>query len=152
MKKGDFYFYLLWQARVSTRLFWPLQKQFGSSQKIVEAALENHPLLAPKVCQEIQKVWSKKTWHQNNFEKLTDYFTILDDEYPELLKKIYDPPLLLFYDGELKLLARKYLVSMVGSRHTTHYHQEAANKIISELSSSPLVIVSGLAIGLDTIC
>jgi DNA processing protein len=40
----------------------------------------------------------------------------------------------------------------VGSRHTTHYHQETADKIISELAGSPLIIVSGLAIGLDSIC
>jgi DNA processing protein len=152
MKKSDFYFYLLWQAKLPTRLFWLLQKQFGSSQKIVEAALADNPLLAPKVCQAIQKVWGQKTWHQNNFEKLENYFTILDDEYPELLKKIYDPPLLLFYAGDLKLLTSKYLVSMVGSRHNTSYHQEAANKIISEFKNSPLVIVSGLAIGLDAIC
>ncbi len=152
MKKSDFYFYLLWQAKVSTRLFWSLQKQFSSSQKIVEAGLSDSPLLAPKVCQEIQKIWSKKTWHQNNFEKLADHFTILDDEYPELLKKIYDPPLLLFYAGDLQLLTSEYLVSMVGSRHTTSYHQASADKIISELAGSPLVIVSGLAIGLDSIC
>lgn len=152
MKKSDFYFYLLWQAKISTRLFWSLQKQLGSSQKIVEAGLSDSPLLAPKVCQEIQKVWANKTTHQNNFEKLADYFTILDDEYPELLKKIYDPPLLLFYAGDLQLLTSEYLVSMVGSRHTTHYHQASADKIISELAGSPLVIVSGLAIGLDTAC
>jgi DNA processing protein len=152
MKKSDFYFYLLCQAKVSTRLFWPLQKQLGSSQKIVEAGLSDSPLLTPKVCQEIQKVWASKTTHQNNFEKLANHFTILDDEYPELLKKIYDPPLLLFYAGDLQLLTSEYLVSMVGSRHTTHYHQASADKIISELAGSPLVIVSGLAIGLDTAC
>lgn len=152
MKKGDFYFYLLWQAKVSTRLFWYLQKQLGSSQKIVEACLSDNPLLPPKICHEIQKFWTNKTLHQNNFEKLANYFTILDYEYPGLLKKIYDPPLLLFYAGDLKLLASEYLVSMVGSRHQTSYHQEVANKIISELSGSPLVIVSGLAIGLDSIC
>lgn len=152
MKKSDFYFYLLFQAKVSARLFWQLQKQFDSSQQIVEAALANHSALPPKVCQAIQIVWAKKTQQQNDFAKLADYFTILDPEYPELLKKIYDPPLLLFYAGDLKLLTSKYLVSLVGSRHTTHYHQEAANKIISELTGSPLVIVSGLAIGLDTIC
>ena len=152
MKKGDFYFYLLWQAKVSTRLFWSLQKQFGSSQKIVAAALPDNPLLPAKVCQAIQKVWTDKTLQQNNFAKLANYFTILDDEYPELLKKIYDPPLLLFYTGNLQLLTSEYLISMVGSRHQTSYHLEIADKIIGEFAGSPLTIVSGLAIGLDTAC
>lgn len=74
---------------------------------------------------------------------------ISDNNYPELLKNIYDPPKLLFFKGNKKLLHSKNLLTIVGSRKTTDYHRTSLEKIIANLKNTPLVIVSGLAVGID---
>lgn len=76
---------------------------------------------------------------------------ILDEEYPKLLKTIFDPPLFLFYQGNLALLQSEYLVTVVGSRTLSFYHQHALEKILADCRQTPLVITSGLAIGIDTL-
>jgi DNA processing protein len=83
------------------------------------------------------------------YEQLTDHLTILDSDYPRLLKNIYDPPLWLFYKGNKKLLTSDFLITIVGSRTLTSYHQAVTKKIIQAFQNTPLVIVSGLALGID---
>ncbi|MDR0297369.1 MAG: DNA-processing protein DprA [Streptococcaceae bacterium] len=75
-------------------------------------------------------------------------FSILDDIYPERLKQIYNPPVLLFYQGDLELLKHPKL-AFVGSRDATPDGQKAVEKIVREFPSA-LAIVSGLARGIDT--
>lgn len=77
--------------------------------------------------------------------------SILDPEYPKLLKTIFDPPLFLFYQGNLELLQSQYLLTIVGSRTLTQYHQNTLINIIHNLHSSPMIIVSGLALGIDSL-
>jgi DNA processing protein len=51
-----------------------------------------------------------------------------DENYPALLREIYDPPLVLYVKGELTA-KDKNAVAMVGSRQTTHYGIETARKL-----------------------
>lgn len=71
-----------------------------------------------------------------------------DPEYPPLLKEIVDPPLALFYRGDLTLL-QKPLLAMVGSRRASPYGVNAAAHLARQLVSAGVVIVSGLARGID---
>lgn len=75
-------------------------------------------------------------------------FVVDDSVYPASLKEIYDPPLLLFYQGNLDLLQLPAL-AVVGSRMASPYGIQAVSKIITELQGK-LAIVSGLARGIDT--
>ncbi|MFQ5649221.1 MAG: DNA-processing protein DprA [bacterium] len=75
--------------------------------------------------------------------------TFWDKEYPELLKRIYDPPAFLFVRGEFKS-EDKYAIAVVGTRQPTNYGRIVAEKLTQELSQSGLTIVSGLAYGIDT--
>ncbi len=87
---------------------------------------------------------------QEQFAKITDqYLTIISELYPPLLKNIYDPPLLLYYRGNKEILKSNYLLTIVGSRQPTTYHQNMLGQIIGGLAQTPLVIVSGLAFGID---
>ena len=79
-----------------------------------------------------------------------NFITILDEEYPEFLKNIYRPPLVLFYKGDISLLKEKRLLAVVGTREPSSYGVFATEKIISELDKN-IVIVSGLAKGIDAI-
>lgn len=73
-----------------------------------------------------------------------------DERYPENLKKIYDPPALLFKKGQLSA-HDKYAISIVGTRLPSSYGKVVAEKVSKELAQKGLTIVSGLARGIDTI-
>lgn len=72
-----------------------------------------------------------------------------DPEYPELLKQIYDPPVVLYVRGNL-LPKDKNAVAMVGSRMTTHYGIEIARKLAYQLAYLGVTVVSGGARGIDS--
>ena len=72
-----------------------------------------------------------------------------DAEYPELLRQIYDPPVVLYVKGTLDN-KDKNGVAMVGSRQTTHYGIEVARKLAYQLAYIGVTVVSGGARGIDT--
>jgi DNA processing protein len=76
--------------------------------------------------------------------------TIEDKEYPKLLKEIYDPPHVLFYRGILPT-DNDFLVAVVGSRKFTSYGKQATEEIARDLAKSGITVVSGLALGIDSI-
>ena len=78
-----------------------------------------------------------------------NYVTIIDDDYPEDLKKIYKPPFILFYYGNYDLL-RLPRLAVVGSRKCTEYGKKAAKYFAYNLSMNGINIVSGLAKGIDS--
>lgn len=73
-----------------------------------------------------------------------------EEKYPALLSEISDPPLALFIRGELPGKERPFL-SVVGTRRVTSYGRLACEKLIAPLAAQNIVIVSGLALGLDAI-
>ena len=75
---------------------------------------------------------------------------LLPHNFPELLKEIPDAPTRLRYEGELPKEGNK-LLAVVGSRKYTSYGREVCESIIAGLSDSPITIVSGLALGIDSI-
>ncbi|MCX6790722.1 MAG: DNA-processing protein DprA [Candidatus Gribaldobacteria bacterium] len=74
---------------------------------------------------------------------------INDAEYPAELKKIPDAPVVLYWRGNLDLTSQKCF-AIVGTRRCSEYGKEIAFNFASELSRAGLVIVSGLASGVDT--
>ena len=73
-----------------------------------------------------------------------------DDEYPERLKEIYDLPSVLYLRGEL-LPQDARSILLVGTRAPTAYGREAAYELTLDIASAGVVIVSGLARGVDAI-
>src|SRR3990167_1476288 len=71
-------------------------------------------------------------------------------DFPSLLKEITDPPEKLYARGTLPAEDYKWL-AVVGSRKFTNYGKEAVETLIAGLIGYPVVIVSGLAIGIDSI-
>jgi DNA processing protein len=72
------------------------------------------------------------------------------EEFPELLSEISDPPKSLRYKGELPIAGNK-LLAVVGSRKYSAYGKEICESIIRDLAGYPITIVSGLALGIDSI-
>lgn len=81
----------------------------------------------------------------NNIQKLNPR------EFPELLKEITDPPKQLFIRGNFPDEKENKFLCVVGSRKYTPYGKESCRKIIEGLAEYPIVIVSGLAIGIDSV-
>jgi len=70
-----------------------------------------------------------------------------DDEYPELLRYIHDPPLVLYVKG---IIPKGMCIGIVGSRKATGYGMDTAFRLASDLAEEGCVIVSGMARGIDT--
>ncbi len=82
-------------------------------------------------------------------EKEVRVLTRLDPEYPALLGQIFDPPLVLYCRGEIRLLAGP-CVAIVGSRRCSLYGGEVAYTLGRDLARQGLVVVSGMALGIDS--
>ena len=76
--------------------------------------------------------------------------TMLDADYPELLKEIYDPPLVLYVHGELPKAGARML-GIVGSRRFTRYGRKMAEVLASSASFAKWTVISGLAYGIDAV-
>ncbi len=75
--------------------------------------------------------------------------SIEDKNYPKLLKKIQNPPKILYFLGEIK--SHENCFAIVGTRKCTNYGKEIAYQISADLAEAGLTIVSGFAPGIDTI-
>ena len=71
-----------------------------------------------------------------------------DEEYPPLLRQIYDPPLVLYSKAPCR--EGQESVAMVGSRMTTHYGIGVARKLAYQLAYLGVTVVSGGARGIDS--
>lgn len=75
--------------------------------------------------------------------------TLQSDDYPPLLREIYDPPAVLYYRGDAGVLAGP-CVAVVGSRRATAYGSTAAHRLGETLALAGVTVVSGMARGIDT--
>ncbi|MEG0732452.1 MAG: DNA-processing protein DprA [Vagococcus sp.] len=133
--------------------------------RIVHYHLEQPDLeLTVEECVKIGKVNQKyvglflESWE--NIRRITeeDYYlfiesyafiTILDEEYPEYLREIYNPPVALFYRGNIDYLKTPTL-AIIGSRKATEHGKLMVDSLVPKLCENNLTIVSGLAKGNDT--
>ena len=98
------------------------------------------PKLLDQACREIERV------EKRNFSILT----YEDRGYPEYLREIFDPPYVLYCAGRVEVL-KAPAVSIVGARKPSAYGRAVAERLARDLASRGLVIVSGLARGVDSI-
>ncbi len=77
--------------------------------------------------------------------------TMLDKEYPSYLKALYKPPLVLYYYGDISLLDNlNNNLAVVGSRANSTYGEKITREIVNDISNK-YTIVSGMALGIDSI-
>ncbi len=109
-------------------------KKMGIKDVTIEKILEKHSEI------DIEK----------EFQKLIDQdISILaTNELPPLLQQIYDSPIILYAQGDLKILNKKCL-SIVGTRNVTNYGKEICEKWIRQMKDYDIAFVSGYAYGVD---
>jgi DNA processing protein len=135
-------------ARIITENFPSVEDVFHASKgdflalgldKDIAEALSS-PDLLDKACDEIDRL--KKRGYS--------VLTIEDEKFPKLLREISDPPLVLYYAGKIEVLSEPS-VSIVGARKPTPYGRAVAERLAYDLSEKGLVVISGLARGIDSI-
>ncbi len=77
-------------------------------------------------------------------------FYFSENDYPARLKQCIDSPLMLYYKGSTKLKRQK-VISIVGTRKATNYGQSVISELVEGLREHNVLIVSGLAYGIDTL-
>jgi len=132
-----------------------LLREFGSLEKVFKAGADDiagvkeiGPIIGAKVPQAIEDIDLKK-----EMDLIKKYgvkvITFLDKDYPENLKNIYDPPVVLYVKGSI-LPGDKLAIAIVGSRLASFYGLQTAEKLGFELASHGITIISGLARGIDS--
>jgi DNA processing protein len=132
-----------------------LLEQFGDAPSVLRASKQR--LLAVRgigadTAESIAS-WEKTIDLAGELKRAAEFgCTILtqdDEDYPPLLREIYDPPIVLYVKGTLTSRDRN-AVAIVGSRQTTHYGLEVSRKLGYQLAYVGVTVVSGGARGIDT--
>lgn len=133
-----------------------LVQEFGDASSIFKAkqsVLEKIEGIGPVRAQSIKQF---EDFHLAEAEmKFIDKYHIqtlflTDDKYPKRLLNCYDSPTILFYKGTADLNASRIL-AIVGTRSSTDYGKQFTEKFVSDLEGHNVVVVSGLAYGIDVI-
>lgn len=133
-----------------------LVKHFGSPERVLSASqreLAELPDVGPVIASNIR---NKVSWEQADEQlKLiqrnqTQIVTFKDENYPQCLLSIYDPPPFLFVKGEIKKEDQN-AVAIVGCRAASPYGKRITERIGRELAKRGITVVSGLARGIDSI-
>lgn len=82
-------------------------------------------------------------------QKNINFITSDEPLYPKLLLQIHNPPLLLYYQGNLEIFNQPS-IAVVGPRQASFYGKQVVEKIVSELTKAGFLIISGLALGIDS--
>jgi DNA processing protein len=116
----------------------------ASSEELIKAGIEEN--LAQEFVIWREGINPEEKWENLEKENI-QVVTIKDNEYPTLLKEIYDPPPLLYFKGHLP--KNEFNLGVVGTRKMSLYGQQVVEKIVRPLAKAGLTIVSGLALGID---
>ncbi|GAW94332.1 DNA-processing protein DprA [Calderihabitans maritimus] len=155
MDKNIYWLALIQTPMVGPRTLLKLVRHLGNPQRVWEAnrkELEQVPEIPPAVVENIV-VRRRSLDLQREWDRLQEYqvrlITIDDEDYPVNLKRIYDPPPVLFVKGTIKK-EDEQAIAIVGSRRATAYGRKVAQKLAQELVLNGFCVVSGMARGIDT--
>jgi DNA processing protein len=132
-------------------------KKLSTILSVSASELKETEGISKELASRIRKVSSQKDSIQKFLEKEIKtlekmggrMITVWDEDYPQLLKTIYDPPLVLNVLGMFDE-RDKYSIAVVGTRQPTNYGKIQTEKIVRDLVAQNITIVSGLARGIDS--
>ncbi|OGC94325.1 MAG: DNA protecting protein DprA [candidate division Zixibacteria bacterium RBG_16_53_22] len=139
---------------VGPAILFKLVTQFGSAAAVLESSA--HDLYKAEIVNQgaINKILQRRDWDQvragfqKSFPDRACFVAVTESTYPAKLRNIPDPPPFLYYQGRLDIFERPSL-AVVGSRRPTDYGIRMTSRIVSELASTGVIIISGLAYGID---
>lgn len=155
LKEKDYWLGFSLCPGIGPKRFLSLKKYFGSAKKAWRAS--KNKLFKSTLSEALVEQFDRFRQETDLFsykilleKSLIRFFTIDDKEYPKNLKKIDNPPIVLYIKGGI--LPQDYLsIAVVGTRNVTCYGREVTERLVRGLVMSGLTIVSGLARGIDSI-
>lgn len=148
--------YWLWFVmafRPGNERIWEMVTPFQDIKKAYECVHDgNHAAMNAKERK------SAVTTHIEQCDSIIQYcedkgyriITFEDENYPPLLRNIYNPPAVLFCMGNIENFISRPAVACVGTRRPSVYSAEITEKICGELAKREIAVVSGFALGLDS--
>ena len=154
MKDIIYWIWLSLCCTPDTATFANLLEKFGSAEEIYNSDIKKigaclHPRssdrarLADKSLDRASEICEFCEKHN------VGIITYADGRYPDSLRKIPTPPVLLYYRGVLPDFSRGFYASVVGTRRLTDYGRKNAFKMAYDLASAGATVVSGMALGID---
>ncbi len=148
--------YLTVKTNISRRKLFSLYKQFNSVLNILNAGKDELEDTGILTSDEIDKILSP------DYDSLTEYMGILQKNmvkvisiececYPDMLRQIAEPPLLLYCRGRFIDLNKYLCIASVGSRNPSAYGKRMTYSIVKDLCRRGVIIVSGMAQGIDAV-
>lgn len=141
---------------VGTRRSHALMDYFEHPGEIIRG-IEGKTQVLSMLREEELLVWERTTEQAAELERRTlakgcDIITPDHPDYPPLLQNIFAKPAVLYVKGELACLKDALVIAMVGTRAHSDYGRKAGAHLAEELARCGVVVVSGLAMGIDAIC
>lgn len=133
-----------------------LLESFGSAENIFKArkkdlgAIENIGLVKASSIKSFDDFEQAEKELRFIEKYKIEILCLTDQNYPRRLLNCYDSPTVLYYRGNADLNASK-IISVIGTRNNTEYGKQVTEKLINELKELNILIVSGLAYGIDAI-
>lgn len=157
-KEKDYYLAFSNFPGVGPVKFMKILARFGSAKKAWSADSKEFGEIAGRALGKKLETFRNEFDLENYLKQLKkqriEFVCLIDKDYPPLLKKIPNPPIVLYLKGNTKLIHSNVLkntrmIAVVGTRHITHYGKEITKMFAGRLAESGLVIVSGMAYGVD---
>lgn len=150
----EYYLWLLSVMGAANPRTIQLLKHFGGAREVWEEINSGRAgFLKPIELRNLKRTSIEKSAEILEYCKDCGYkvITIADPDYPVLLKNIYNPPAVLFADGDIKNLDGEICITVVGARKATPYSFAVTQRICEPLVKIGTTIISGLAVGVDKI-
>lgn len=134
-----------------------LLEHFGSPQTVYEAegreladylGAKERRLLESLQDKNLDKAYDIEAYCSKNRISILHYG---EKGYPKILTNLKNPPIILYARGRISDLDSRVAISVVGTRKITEYGRQTAYKIGYELAATGAVVVSGLALGIDSV-
>jgi DNA processing protein len=131
---------LLGSNKVGPVSFYKLLSTYGSAADSLKALAKKQQIATPAYAENILKKAERKRI------SLIGY---TDDAYPKRLKALNDAPPILYAKGQIRLLQYPASIAVVGARNASVSGRKIASKIAYDLTQSQVLIISGMARGID---
>lgn len=149
----NYYLFFSKAPGIGRKKFDLLLRNFGSAKKAFESNdKELLKILGEKLTNnflEFRKEFSIEKYLENLDKQKINFIALSEIKYPVNLKKISNPPVVLYTKGKYEFNSLEKYLAVVGTRRVTSYGKSVTEMFASKLASEKIVIVSGLALGVD---
>ena len=143
--------------QIDSLFFMALYEYFGDVEKVFNASLIELKNIEGLSVRKVENFLRKRDdinpdiAFQGVLDRGIKFLTYDDVNYPKMLREIPDPPMILYYKGDLANCNLDRTVAFVGSRNCSMNGKDAVKTVIKGFKGTDVCIVSGLATGIDTV-